>query len=567
MNYAIPSPTRPFGTLLLLLLLTCGLHAQYTPPLRGALLVTGTFGELRSDHFHAGLDFRAAVGTPVYAVREGYVSRIRISGGGYGQAVYLDHPDGKRSVYGHLESLTPELLDTIRALQYARETFEIDLALNPGDIPVTAGQRIGAVGNRGFSFGPHLHFEIRESATDAPLNPLSLGFRVPDTRKPELQQLRVYEVSGAGEPVTTKTFDLPGRELPDTVRVGSERVAFAVKAIDRQNAMPNRNGIYGARILADSLPLFSFAYDRIPYDKTEYLNALTDYAEWKRNRSWFYLLHARTPKAVFWKAEADSSDTGILRLFPDRPVAVDVVGYDYAGNESVVSFVVVYDRRMAPASPPNRAFQYFLPDGEASIIDTGSMRLELDGNALYAPLRFRYVRLSDESADYLSDTHQLQDEETPLHGSAILTLRARTPVPPDLREKVYVGRCGPGGAFASAGGEWLDDGRMSTRIRGFGDYALLIDTFPPRVRIERFGTDLRGANAFSLLVENDEGGEITFRGEVDGKWVLLEYDAKDGRLTHTFAGNRIEAGRNHRFSLLLRDARGNETIFERSFRR
>jgi len=129
---------------------------QYDAPLRGPLLVTGTFGELRSDHFHAGLDFRASTNTPVYAVADGYVSRIKVSPGGYGQAIYVDHPDGHRSVYAHLETLAPELLDTVRVRQFAEEEFRQDLNFGPNDFPVTRGQKIGGVGNRGHSFGPHL---------------------------------------------------------------------------------------------------------------------------------------------------------------------------------------------------------------------------------------------------------------------------------------------------------------------------------------------------------------------------------------------------------------------------
>ncbi|MBB4079041.1 hypothetical protein GGR28_001658 [Lewinella aquimaris] len=547
------------------------LYAQYTPPLRGPLLVTGTFGELRSDHFHGGLDFRAAVGTPVYAVREGFVSRIKITGGGYGQAIYIDHPDGKRSVYGHLEVLAPELLDTIRSLQYARETFEVDLSLGAEDFPVTAGQRIGGVGNRGFSFGPHLHFEIRESATDAPLNPLSLGFTIPDTRTPQLRELKLYEFTEEGEPGATRIFNLLEKELPDTIRVRSDRVGFALKAFDRQNVMPNWNGIYGARILVDSVPVFSFTYDRIPYEKTEYLNALTDYVEWKRNKSWYYLLFARVPEAMFWKSVPDGSGTGVIRLPGNNPVAISAVVRDYAGNESIARFIVQRDRSSvssaAPATPPDLPFQYFLPQGEASVIDTGGLRLELGEDALYAPLRFRYVRLVDESAGYLSDTHQLQDEETPLHGSGKLTLQPRAPIPERLRDKVYIGRCGKDGKFSSVGGEWLPDGGMMTRIKGFGDFAMLLDTLPPRIRIERFGTDLRRAAGFSLLIDNDEGGGLTYRGTVDDKWVLMEYDAKSGRLSHTFEGKLIAAGSSHRFELTVSDSRGNEARFERTFRR
>ena len=552
---------------LFLLLTALRLSAQYSPPLRGPLLITGTFGELRSDHFHGGLDFRGAVGTPVYAVNDGYVSRIKISGGGYGQGVYIDHPDGKRSVYGHMEVLAPELLDTIRALQYARESFEIDLSLDSTAFPVTRGQRIGGVGNRGFSFGPHLHFEIRDAATDAPLNPMSLGFTIPDTRKPQLRQLRVYTFTDDGNPPEGETYDLLDGSLPDTLRVTGPRVAFGLKAYDRQNSMPNWNGIYSGRILVDSVETFSFVYDRIPYEKTEYLNALTDFPEWKRKTSWFYLLYALTPDALFWDQAPAQPDAGVVTLQKGQPREITVAAGDYAGNTSEARVVVLWDGTAAPADRVAADYQYYLPAGEPSIIDTGGMRLELGPAALYRDLNFRYARLSDDSEGYLSDTHQLQDRETPLHGRASLHLRPRRVIADELRGKVYVAQCGPSGTASSVRGNWEENGWMLARIGSFGDYVLRVDTVPPIIRQERFGTDLRGRPNFTLRIQEESGGGLTYRATVDGAWILMEYDAKSGRLTHTFEGGRITGGSMHQFELTVTDDRGNEQRFAQRFRR
>ena len=210
----------PFAFLLLLVLFRTGSAqdtlvvdaAAYSAPLRGALLVTGTFGELRSNHYHAGLDFRGKTGTPVYAVREGFVSRIVASGGGYGQAIYVDHPDGYRSVYGHLETLAPLLKDTLRAAQFATESFRQDLRFDSLAFPVAAGQRIGGVGNRGHSFGPHLHFEMREIVGDVPVNPLQFGFRIPDRRSPQIRKIRVYELGPDGQELAATTHNFGGRD-------------------------------------------------------------------------------------------------------------------------------------------------------------------------------------------------------------------------------------------------------------------------------------------------------------------------------------------------------------------
>ena len=549
--------------ILILLLCWSSLAAQYVPPLRGELRITGTFGELRSDHFHAGLDFRAAVGTPVYAVGGGYISRIRISGGGYGQAIYVDHPDGKRSVYAHLEALTPRLRDTVRALQYANERFELDYRPDSLAFPVARGEPIGSVGNRGFSFGPHLHFEIRESATDAPVNPLSLGFAVVDTRAPVLQQLQLYTLGVTNRPGRAETYDLVAGQLPDTLRVASRRIGLGLKAFDRQDAMPNRNGIYRVALYVDEKLTYAFTYDRIPYEQTEYLNALTDYAAWKERSSWYYLLFARTPRAVFW---TDTLTTdGTIDLTVGRPRRVQLRVQDYAGNEAERSFILLAEGPPPAAPPPVVWGRYALPAGEESVIDTGELYLHLPAAALYEDLLMDYVYLPDSSAGQVSATHQLHDARTPLHGQATLKLTPTVGLSDTLGARVFVGRCGEDGTFRSVGGRWEED-RMVAEISTFGRYALRLDTVAPVIRIEQFRTDLRGQRGFSVLVEEESGGGIDYRGEVDGDWVLLEYDAKRGQLRHDFADGAIGPGQ-HTFTLRVSDRRGNVATLRRPFRR
>lgn len=571
----LPLPLR--SRLLLLLLLPVCLLAQdtitYTPPLAGPLLVTGTFGELRSDHFHAGLDFRALTGTPVYAVAEGYVSRIVVSPGGYGQAIYIDHPDGYRSVYAHLETLAPELKDTVRARQFAAEEFRLDLRFDSTAFPVLQGQEIGGVGNRGHSFGAHLHFELREIAGDVPVNPLALGFPIPDTRSPQVRNLRVYELDDQGLETATQTFALQADKagnyaLSDTVFVASRRIGLALKAYDRQNAMPNWNGIYGGALYADSSLIYDFRFDRIPFEDTEYLNAMTDYADWVGNTSWYHRFWSLSNQPFGARPVSSPARqyNGILKLAVGAGLPVRLQVRDLAGNLSELSLLLMYAPHPAE-SLRRRPHQYFLPAGEASIIDQAAFRLELPREALYRDCYFRYANLPDASAGRVSDTHQLHDSETPLHGTARLTITPTVQVPDSLRGHVFLGSCDAKGHWHSHGGSWTPNGRFAANIPTFGDYALFLDTLPPTVAIHAFSTDLRRANGFSLLVkDNVSGGHLTYRGTINGKWILLEYDAKNDRLTYDFADGDPGPG-DHRFELTVTDARGNTRRWARNFRR
>ncbi len=528
-----------------------------------------------------------------------------MSPGGYGQAIYIDHPDGHRSVYGHLETIAPNLLDTVRARQFAEEAFPQDLHFGPTDFRVARGQQIGGVGNRGHSFGPHLHFEMREQAGDVAINPLAFGFSIPDTRSPAIRKLRVYSLNEQGleqesQTITPTLLRGGNYAVSDTVVVAHRRIGLALKSYDRQNAMPNWNGIFGGDLYADTTLVFNFRFARIPFEETEYLNALTDYADWTENQSWYHRFWAISPQqfrapmptdtvgpfAFLNRAKTSGADEksdflartqdarqveskgaydGSLVLQPEKPLNLRLRTVDFAGNAAELNLIVLYRPSTQPRAP--QPHQYFLPAGEPSIIDNGDMRLELDADGLYRDCFFRYARLPDRSANHLSDVHQVHDPRTPLHGSARLHLRPVAQIPDHLQNHVFLGTCDDDGRLSSNGGHWTDDGRMAANIPTFGDYGLFLDTLPPTVMINYFNTDLRRAVGFSVIVEDDvSGGKLTYRGTIDGKWALLEHDGKSGKLNYSFANGEPGPGE-HLFELEVKDARGNMARWQRRFRR
>jgi len=547
---------------------------DYAPPIKGPLLVTGTFGELRSDHFHAGIDLRAAIGTPVYSVAAGYVSRIKISAGGYGQAVYVDHPGGYRSVYGHLDALRADLLDTVRATQYAQQRFAVDLRFDSLAFPVQRSERLGEVGNRGFSFGPHLHFEIRAAETDAPLNPLAFGINVPDTRKPDLRKIKLYELQRDGTLAAERELQLQkSREgyytVPGVIEVNSQQLGLAIKAYDRQNAMPNYNGIYAAELWQDTVLLHRFRFDSIPFEETRYLNAHTDYAAWNGQTSWFHRLHCLPGDQLCIYDQR----IGALELpaGQDEPATLEVRVYDWAGNVSLASLTMRY--RAAPPPQNTLRYQYHLLEKEGNIIDNGQIRLEFPAGALYTDCYLRYHNVVDRSEGIYSAVHHLHDPLTPLHRPAMLTIEANQPLDSSLLAHYVVARCSfaddkdrpvnCGPAFSATGEP------AAVPIWSFGDYCILLDTIPPSIEPLRFRRKLGSMSRISFRIQDNFSTAGKARGLrhsawIDGAWVLMEYDLKKDEIFYDFQ-TPLAPGK-HRLEIQVRDDRGNEAWYQTTIR-
>ncbi len=565
---------KRIGMLLYLLILlgSCpwAQYPVYQPPLEGSLLVTGTFGELRSDHFHAGLDFRGAVGTPVYAVADGYISRLVVSPGGYGQAIYIDHPMGYRSVYGHLDAFLPALLDTIRAYQQAQQSFGIQLRFEPGVFPVRQGDRIGSVGNRGFSFGPHLHFEIRDSQTDSPLNPLHFGIRIQDSRPPQLRKLKLYALDPssntyAGQELTLKKNTATQYQLAQPILVSPyPRIGLGIKAYDQQDGLPNYNGIYAVQLYVNEQLHHAFRYDSIAFEETRYLNAHTDYEDWVLNKSWYHRLF-RLPgdHLSIYSPLATAAAQGVLSLTAHDTLNIRLLVKDWAGNSSELSFRLLYQPNGQPI--PEQPHNYFLPQAKTSILAWDDAQLEVPANALYTDCLLRYQAVYDPDQSLWSRVHHLHHPATPLHQAALLSIAANRRIPSHLKTKIVVANCpkDPQTIPTSYGPAYDEAGQVqAVPIRQFGDYVLMMDTLAPVITLLSLPSPKQRQAPIRFKISdnfNSSGNarSLRYQAYLNGQWFLLEDDRKNQELFHHFP-KALPAG-NYLLELQVKDDRGNET--------
>ncbi|HLZ86282.1 MAG TPA: M23 family metallopeptidase, partial [Puia sp.] len=337
----------------------------FRDPLDIPMSLAANFGELRPNHYHMGLDIRTQhrENLPVAAAADGYVARVSVEPGGFGQAIYINHPNGYTTVYGHLNQFFPALAAYVREQQYRRQSWQVNLQLPPTLFPVKKGAFIAYSGNTGGSQGPHLHFEIRRTAGDVNQNPLLFGLPVPDNTPPTLQRLAwydrnqgIYEQSphilpihrgaaspahrGPGTPWSTAHWS----PTPSLLIVPTTRISFALSAFDTQSGSANPNGIYEAGLFVDEAPVIGFRMNNISYDNTRNINAHIDYRTREMGGPYlqqlFLLSGYPEPSIYAWPAGRPAD--GVVRLEDGRVHAIRIVVKDTYGNASVLQFRVQY---------------------------------------------------------------------------------------------------------------------------------------------------------------------------------------------------------------------------------
>jgi murein DD-endopeptidase MepM/ murein hydrolase activator NlpD len=276
-------------------------------PLDIPMQLSGNFGELRPNHFHAGFDFKTnqREGLNVYAVFDGYVSRIKISTYGYGKAIYITHPNGFTTVYGHLQRAVGTIEDKIKEAQYKEESYEVELFLKPGELVVKKGDIIALSGNTGGSEGPHLHFEFRETATEKIVNPFFFGYDqfIKDTKKPIVTSLMVYPLDA--ESVANRSqrpinlglsLQKDGTFISEKVQARG-KIGFGINAYDLDDASYNANGTYKTSLISNGKTLFNYQFDEMSFEEGRFINAMIDYNRYKKLKSRVQKLFMKQPFA------------------------------------------------------------------------------------------------------------------------------------------------------------------------------------------------------------------------------------------------------------------------------
>ncbi|MHB9054985.1 MAG: M23 family metallopeptidase [Paludibacteraceae bacterium] len=539
---------------------------NFVPPLRIPPSLSSNFGDLRNNHFHSGLDYRTqqTVNKPVYAADNGFVSRISVSPGGYGLALYIDHPSGYTSVYGHLNSFSKKVADYVKLKQYDQESYRVDVTLKPNEISVKKGEQIALSGNTGGSGGPHLHFEIRDTKTQDPLNVLDfLGKTMTDTQKPGIQGIAFYPQEGKG---VINGSSNPIRLNIEKTKFGSYNglgrvitawgtVGIGIKAYDRMNGTGGTLGIESIKLFVDGIRIFSSSMSRFSFDKSRMINSFVDFEYWRNNKSFFMKSFVEPGNTL---SIYETTNSGLININAEKNYDLRYELIDHYGNKTSYSFIIKGKKQAIPSRQTcEKNMSWLVSNWYAN----NDFKLSIPMGNLYTDICFNY-KLST-SGKYYSDIHQINNKPIPLHKNALIWLKLNGRAGKDTTRYGIV-EISKTGKENWIGGRYKEAGIEGSINELGGRYALVRDTIDPSVTPVSPTNWVRNRR-INISLKDEKSGIAFYRGEIDGKFVLFANDVKSSIYSYIFDDSRLVKGQKHRLVFKAADGAGNKKEYRFEF--
>lgn len=545
----------------------------FIPPVKIPLLLSANFGELRVDHFHSGLDIKTqgVTGKEVVAAASGYIYRISVSPGGFGNALYIRHPSGYSTVYGHLDRFIPEVESYVKDRQYARKSFPVALFPPKEKFPVRQGELIAYSGNSGSSGGPHLHYEIREAASELPVNPLLFEFGISDDIAPVIERLVIYPINNQtliNNKNAVKQINVSGRNghysLPSESNISiSGPVGFGIKSFDRLNESNNKCAAYSTELRIDSTLIFKYVMDGFSFSESRYINSHIDYEKYQKEN--VYIERTFTLPNDKLSVYQELVNRGIFDFNDDKVHLVEFLITDVHNNRSALSFsITAQTSKSEPLPEITDQNLKLMPYNKSNNFATDDFSLQIPSGALYDNIYFSYRKKSGNN-DMLSDIHHVHNKYAPLHKAATLLIKPAV-IPPGKESKMLIVNLSDDMTKSSVSSSW-NNGYLKAEIMTFGAYYIGIDTVPPVISANRLvsGANLTGRKEIRIKISDDFSGIKSYEPTIDGNWALFEYDQKNNLLIYRFDEKRISGGTNHSLYLKVTDNMDNSSFFKCNF--
>ena len=520
-------------------------------PIDLPLNLSGTFGEFRSSHFHYGLDITTnkKSGYEVYSIESGSIIRIRVSTSGYGKAIYVDHLNGLTSVYAHLKEFSPKIQEYIKGQQYLRKSYNIQKFFNVGDLVIDKGELIGYSGNTGGSSGPHLHFEIRDTKSQNPLNPLSFEYKYEDNRRPIIRSLYVFDETDSFKKDNPKQY--PIEKINDSIYkskkvIYNNDIGIGVEVYDRQSGNNyNRNGIYEIRMYLDSILNFSYKMDNINISESIFRKVFYDYSLLKtRGIRVQKIYYPPNSKLSFLN---HNTETGIFDSNDSIKKEVQIEVIDWNNNKSYLKFQIEGSPSNIKENPISGI--EIVPDQEYKI-KRNNVEVDFRRNSF-----FNKVALNIESNN---DTLKVGKDIHPLRKSYNIKINKKIE-DSIVRRQSYIGLINKNGKISYLNTS-KNKNSFSVNSSILGSYILSRDSIKPEVKPLNFSLnkDVSKQKTIRLRIYDNISGIKSYEVLINNKWALFEYEPKSNLIFHTIKDGIIKNGENS-IDIKVKDGVGNET--------
>ncbi len=534
----------------------------FRSPMDIPLILAGSFGELRSNHFHSGIDIKTQrrQGLPVYSIADGSVTRIKISHWGYGKAIYIAHPSGHTSVYAHLQKFAPEIESYIKKAQYDKRSYEIEVFPDFGELKVEKGQVIAYGGNTGSSSGPHLHFEIRNSVTEKPTNPLLYDLDVLDATNPILVKLYGYPLSknaqvnqSNGKVALNFRRQKDGSFKADKVNaIGT--IGLGIIAFDRQDLAANKNGVFSVRQSVNGRVYSEYDFETFSFRETRYINTFIDYDHYGRYRQKIQRLF-KTPSNKL-SIYNELYNDGKINVKEGLSYSVEILIKDLKGNKVKAIIPIEGKRETLKNEKKIKKTSDYIIAKKPNNFELGAANVYFPANTFYEDF---YIDLKKGQ-----DTVTIHNNRVAAHRNFTITFDVSKYSQAE-RDKMFVARLNrkmkPNYASTFKRGK-----TFTTRTRNLGTYTLAKDSVPPKIRPKNFKEKqwLNNYNYLSLHISDDLSGIDSYKATLNGEWILMEYEPKRNTITYNF-DDKILDKKECNLEVEVTDNVGNKTIFTSTF--
>ena len=538
--------------------------SYFSKPLEIPLVLSGTFAELRSDHFHAGLDIKTQQreGLRVFSTAPGYVSRIKISPWGYGKAIYITHPNGYTTVYAHLKKFSKKIESYIKKIQYKKESFEIQVFPKFEELPVKKNEIIAFSGSTGGFVGPHLHYEIRDTKTEKPINPFLFGIDISDSKKPRINTLMGYPIGSEShinkinKPLQLNFIKLKnGTFLANKIKAYGT-IGFGINAFDQLDGAYNKNGLYSLQMRVNGKVVHEFKATSFSFAESKLINLLIDYER-------FETLKQRVQKTYIVPANklslyAKNNHNGIVKIEDGISYNIEITAKDFKGNSQKIVIPVIGKKEAPIIKRSVEKTPYYIESVKFNKFKEKGIQVAFPKNTFYSNFYLDFV-----VKDSFAIVHK---PVIPLNKKYTLTFDVSNYSNED-KEHMYIAYINKNNK-ASYQKTVKKDTTFYTLTKKLGKFSLLKDINKPEITLKNFknGQWLTHAKTLKVKIIDKESGIKSYRGEIDGEWILMEYNVKNNTLTYNFSDKKFDTAK-HNFKIEVIDNVGNLNTLNASFYR